>query len=196
MSAYPPIDNTAHCRRPGVDPERFTPRQGANGHTVNNTKALCNGGGKIPACPFRDSCREWGVTHAVAGIWGGWAEDERKAERKRRRIKPAALSFARDLALVAPGPAPSERGSHGNWTGVRRHERHKQPLCADCRAFRNAARKAKREEKSAARAAARGDGCALRACDVCGEEMRPSSLPRHRRRKHAETAAVRLERAS
>jgi len=181
MSAYPPIDDTAHCRLPGVDPERFHPRKSENQHQVRTTKAMCNGGGKVPACPFRDKCREYGITHNVSGIWGGFGEDERKAERKARRIVPDPLLFSTSLPITR---TTTDEYTHGTWGGVRRHERAHQPVCDACRAFRNAHRKAKRD-------AARGvreDDWALQECDRCGKRMRPTSLARHRRNMHSAPA--------
>lgn len=85
------VDETAHCREPGIDPERFHPAKGSNGYTVDATKKLCTGSSFRPPCPFLDKCREYGITHSVHGIWGGLAEDGRKAARKARRIVPAPL---------------------------------------------------------------------------------------------------------
>lgn len=179
MSAYPAIDDTAHCRRPGVDPERFHPPKSINGDYVRTTKAMCNGGGKIPACPFRDACREWGITHAVSGIWGGFAEDERKAARKARRIVPEPLLFSSSLPISV---APRQDGNvHGTWGGIARHARAGESPCDVCREFRNAHKRAK---KAAKKAALGIDDFGLRACDRCGKKMLPKSVARHVRNVH------------
>jgi hypothetical protein len=86
------VDDTVHCRKPNVDPEVFFPAKGANASTVAEAKRLCNGWPTSSPCPLRDACREYGVRNQVHGIWGGWADDERKAARKLRRIVPAPLS--------------------------------------------------------------------------------------------------------
>jgi hypothetical protein len=137
---YPAYDDTAHCRLPGVDRDRFHPPVGTDSHTHSNTKKLCTGGGKVPACPFLEPCREYGLTHAVSGIWGGHGERERRRIREARRIVPEPLS----MASMAAAP------------------RSEQP---------------------------RPDWFALRACDVCGQELRPKNLPRHRREQHGVMAS-------
>lgn len=137
MIDYPAFDHRAHCRLPGVDPARFHPQHGVDSHTYRNTKKLCTGGGKVPACPFLAECREYGLTHAVHGIWGGFGETERKELRKARRIVPEPLS----MGVIASVPNTRAHKSRVDWF-------------------------------------------ALRACDVCGKEMRPKTLPRHRREQH------------
>lgn len=133
---YPDYDGTAHCRLPGVDRDRFHPPKGVDSHTHRNTKALCTGGGKVPACPFLDGCREYGLTHSVHGVWGGIGEKERKEIRHARRIVPVPLS----MSVVPNSPQ------------------------------------------------ARADWFALRPCELCGKEMRPQTLRRHRRDIHREAS--------
>lgn len=83
----------ANCHQPAVDPETFFPRPGAfEASTTGAAKRLCNGWPTTEPCPLRDACREYGLRNQVHGVWGGWSEDERKAERKRRRIVPAPMS--------------------------------------------------------------------------------------------------------
>jgi hypothetical protein len=88
-----PIDDGAHCRQPGVDPEWFFPRPGAiDSSTAAQAKRICNDWPSGEPCPFRAPCREYGIRNAVHGIWGGLSENDRKAERKRRGIVPQPVS--------------------------------------------------------------------------------------------------------
>jgi hypothetical protein len=140
---------------------------------------MCNGGGKVPTCPFRDECREYGITHAVGGIWGGYSEDERKAARKARSIVPNRLLFSADLP-IARDTTPTT-SLHGSWAGIARHVRAGESPCDECKAFRNADRKAKRAAKKKSLGI---DDFGLRACDKCGKKMLPKSVARHRRNVH------------
>jgi hypothetical protein len=112
VSAYPAFDDRAHCRLPGVDAERFHPSQGTDSHTYANTKKLCTGGGKVPACPFLAECREYGLTYNVSGVWGGIGEKERRRIREARRIVPEPLS----MGLIAQVPNTRER-ERQRWVG-------------------------------------------------------------------------------
>lgn len=102
---YPNFDDTAHCRLPGVDPGRFHPPKGTDSVSYGITKKLCTGGGKVPACPFVDACREYGLAHAVHGIWGGIGDKERKRIRAARRIVPEPLS----VGVIAGVPNSREQ---------------------------------------------------------------------------------------
>lgn len=107
MSDYPAYDSTAHCRLPGVDPARFHPPTGVQPHTLSVTKKLCTGGGKIPACPFLEPCREYSLHNAISGIWGGLGSVERRAIRRARRIVPQPLSMG-VIAAVSRSEARTE----------------------------------------------------------------------------------------
>jgi hypothetical protein len=100
----PEYDKTAHCRLPGVNPARFhaTPRS-AHWQTISVTKKLCTGGGKVPACPFVDKCREYGLAHAVSGIWGGLDDKERRAVQNGRGITPEPL-----MSTIIASPTSSQ----------------------------------------------------------------------------------------
>jgi Transcription factor WhiB len=45
---------------------------------IDTAKTICNGDAKIPRCPLRDECREWGLTHLEWGVWGGLSEKDRE----------------------------------------------------------------------------------------------------------------------
>lgn len=136
---YPNYDDRARCRQLGVDPEWFHPKKGENNATTAGAKRLCNGWPSGTPCPFRDECREYSLSHSVHGIWGGWAEDQRKRERKRRRIVPQPLSMT-IISAAGKGRPMAPRADHG----------------------------------------------ALAECEICGREMVPQNLSRHRRTQHPE----------
>jgi len=73
----------AACR--SADPETFFP-EGRSGPALRESakaKLICG------TCPVRAPCLDWALDHGAAfGIWGGFAEDE-------RRIIHAALGAAR-----------------------------------------------------------------------------------------------------
>ena len=56
---------------------------GSNRHQTAEAKRIC-----VDDCPWLLPCREHGVRRENHGIWGGWDQDERNAERKRRGIAP------------------------------------------------------------------------------------------------------------
>lgn len=146
MSDYPPFDGTQHCAQPGVDPERFHPGRGANGSTVEQAKVLCKGDGTHPPCPFLDGCREYGVTHSVSGLWGGWGENQRKEEQKRRRIVPEPLSFGDIAGRAIHYDVVRVHASHA---GVKQHERAGEKVCDECAQFRREARRERENRKKA-----------------------------------------------
>lgn len=68
----------AACTDPAFPPDMFFPEDGPG---VDEAIAVCAG------CPSILPCREWGITHEDAGIWGGTSERWRRAERRRRKIR-------------------------------------------------------------------------------------------------------------
>ena len=78
------------------DPELFFPI-GTTGPALAQTATaqhVCRG------CPFRSACLEWAIqTGADFGIWGGLAEDERRAlQRRRRRTSRTTTASAQRAA--------------------------------------------------------------------------------------------------
>jgi WhiB family redox-sensing transcriptional regulator len=73
----PPGGDKALCVR--EDPDLFFPDpQDLAGQEA--AKAIC------AQCDLRQQCRGWAVTHGVRfGVWGGTTEQERAADRRRRR---------------------------------------------------------------------------------------------------------------
>lgn len=73
----------AACR--AIPPETFFPL-GEPGE--DKAKAVCAG------CPVRDRCLDWALAHEDFGVWGGLAEDERRALKRAaataRRLTPTA----------------------------------------------------------------------------------------------------------
>ncbi|WEH43280.1 WhiB family transcriptional regulator [Streptomyces sp. NBC_01218] len=70
----------AACRE--EDPDLFFPI-GSTGpalHQTEEAKAVCN------ACPVREECLRWALeNNQDSGVWGGLAEDERRAFKRRDR---------------------------------------------------------------------------------------------------------------
>lgn len=53
-------------------------------------KALCH------QCPIQSACLEYGLRHAVDGIWGGTTRTERVELRRERGLTPRSLSWDDD----------------------------------------------------------------------------------------------------
>jgi len=86
--------DTAACT--ATDPELFFPI-GTTGAALAQTREaqqVCR------SCPARRACLEWAIqTGADFGIWGGLAEDERRAlQRRRRRTGRAATDSPQNAA--------------------------------------------------------------------------------------------------
>ena len=84
MMPYPTLDNGAKC----VGNEAFMDGLAyASRDTINTMKAVC------ASCPLLTSCREWGIAHERALMFGGLLPGERAAIRKERgqiRVEPSA----------------------------------------------------------------------------------------------------------
>ena len=82
------MDWVRRARCIGVDPDLFFPT-GTTGPAVaqaESAKAVC------AMCPVRVQCLEWALaTGQDSGVWGGLSEDERRALRRARRERVAAL---------------------------------------------------------------------------------------------------------
>lgn len=168
-----PRDANPPCQK---RPDIFFPARGNRLGYDEAAKHICNSGQSGAPCPFRKQCHDWALRRVVEGVWGGQDEKERKKEQRMRRIVPELLSIpainGRAYNNLAEAP------THGSWPGIGRHERNREDLCELCLEFRRAYRRQME--------ARRADYGALRKCDVCGREMRPQSLPKHRRTMHAE----------
>jgi WhiB family redox-sensing transcriptional regulator len=69
------------CRN--KDPELFFP-VGTSGPAllqIAEAKEVCR------RCPVLEQCRDWAVDNGVEGVWGGTTEDERRALRRRARVR-------------------------------------------------------------------------------------------------------------
>ena len=70
------------------------PEQGGD---TDNLKAVC------ATCPVITECREYAITHHIKfGIWGGMSENQRRAERRRRR----------EAGTLVTVPKPIKHGDH------------------------------------------------------------------------------------
>jgi WhiB family redox-sensing transcriptional regulator len=64
-----------HCAE--TDPEAFFPELGERSEPA---KRICEG------CPVINLCREYALDNDIRfGVWGGWSEKQRIAERRRRK---------------------------------------------------------------------------------------------------------------
>ena len=88
---------TPSCSSPSAPPDLPSPRP-------PRPSTICRG------CPVRSACLEWAIqTGADFGIWGGLAEDERRAlQRRRRRTSRAATDSTHTGSRQ--GPQPSRPG--------------------------------------------------------------------------------------
>ena len=173
MTAYPiPEGAVPPCRR---KPDLFFPAPGRNDQ-AEAARHICGG------CEFRDPCAAYAITRDVFGVWGKTTERERKEIRRARGIVPVPLSLSEASGIRRSNftREPRKHPGHGTWGAIGRHERAGERMCTECREFRAAYRKAKRD----ANRPERPDSCALRACPDCGREMRPKSLSRHIRNVH------------
>jgi WhiB family transcriptional regulator, redox-sensing transcriptional regulator len=70
----------AVCR--DEDPELFFPvgNSGPAVLQIAEAKAVCH------RCPVSTGCLAWALDNAVAGVWGGMSEDERRALKRRNAL--------------------------------------------------------------------------------------------------------------
>ena len=76
------------------------------------------------ACPVRNECAEYAIVREIYGFWGGLTEDERKKERRRRRIPEPQYAFI-EVRTKAAEPKPIE---HGTPRGYESHRRFSIPF--------------------------------------------------------------------
>jgi len=77
----------AGCR--GKDPDLFFPV----GNTGPAAEQLATAKGVCFACDVSDLCLEWAMQNSQDfGVWGGMAEDERRALRRQRRREARILA--------------------------------------------------------------------------------------------------------
>jgi WhiB family redox-sensing transcriptional regulator len=94
------------------------PNQRARQRTRTQTaqaKAIC------AACPVISECREWSVVAAIPfGVFGGWTERERAAERQRRSLPIRQYTSGMRGADIpaTPSPAKVARGTIRTALGV------------------------------------------------------------------------------
>jgi WhiB family transcriptional regulator, redox-sensing transcriptional regulator len=165
-----PADAEPPCTR---HPDWFIPDGRTHAAPIQEAaKHICDD------CPYRQQCQDWSLTRVVHGVWGGLTEAERKREQRARRIVPVRLNISDGLPrhhTVEPRPGRWQQCGEG-WGPIRRHETKREPMCESCRGFVNDYRDRKRQQ--------RPDAFALVPCDLCGKELRPQSMSRHRRDLH------------
>lgn len=148
MSTYPihraGPDERAACRD---DPELMFPPPGNAVGPVKAAKKKCHGvPGETPPCPLLAACLDYALRHAVAGIWGGKTEGERKKLQKKYRIKPERLSLA---GMVPMGPGTRSSAPHGTPGAIGVHNRKREPLCDPCAVLRAQKRRERQERQRA-----------------------------------------------
>ena len=70
----------------GMDTETF--------FTMSN-KGIIDAKRVCTACPVVDQCLDWALRHEFWGVWGGMSSNERRYERRRRRIPMHAPEVTR-----------------------------------------------------------------------------------------------------
>lgn len=129
---YPEFDGTAACTQ--VDPETFFPPKGNAVAVIEAGRRVCKGDNSHGTCPFLSGCLNYALTHNVEGMWGGKSDEERRAIRKKYRIKAVSLELA-SFVGGPRGPDPRNLIPHGTAVGVERHRRKYAPLCDECQAY-------------------------------------------------------------
>ena len=160
------IDDTAHCRKPGVDPELFHPSSDADTARIVKAKRACAG------CPFIDPCRTYALHNKVEGVWGATTVREREGIRRRHGIKAESLSFGSNRLDTDAVKRMYRRHTSIDEIAVRlgvTYEAVRLVIRAD---------EARRAEQGRPPLA---DPTTPVACEDCGNTMRPSSLRKHRR---------------
>ena len=132
------------------DPEAWQPNKDrptrAERPSALKAKAIC------ATCPALALCRDDAIKNNERhGIWGGLTTAERDHY---KTLDPAAQDrFAAYAVTVAsaittgPDPEPEDDArepEHGTVKGYRRHQRHRQPQCDECRAAWAADRRRRR----------------------------------------------------
>lgn len=125
MTSFVP-DSSALCSQ--TDAQLFFPEKGQSDQ-AKTARRICN------ACPLIEPCREYALTVAVYGFWGGTSERERQKIRRVRGIVPEPMTD--DLAagrVVVKGAGASLGRSHrcGTPAGYRWHHRHGEKPCTEC----------------------------------------------------------------
>lgn len=102
MTSYPSFDGTQAC---AAEPTLFI--TSADDKSVTDAVALCG------ACRFLENCRSYALTHDVRGIWGGLADEARKASRARDHLpEPRSITDELDdLVLRWRADAMTSSGS-------------------------------------------------------------------------------------
>lgn len=85
MTRYPSFDGTQAC---AAEPTLFISPAGND--QVARAVALCG------SCRFLEHCRSYALTHDVRGIWGGLADEDRRASRVRAHL-PEPRSITDEL---------------------------------------------------------------------------------------------------
>jgi hypothetical protein len=88
---YPPVNGREPCR---AEPELFFPEQGGN-TTSKEAREACS------YCWIQEQCLAYGLTHAVAGIWGGKSANERRAIAEEQGIQVVPMVQRADQELIA-----------------------------------------------------------------------------------------------
>lgn len=104
---YPRFDGSQACARPtDVEAAGFAGERGAD---PGPAQIRCSDEVTGKSCPFLVTCRSYGLTHDVVGVWGGLTAEERRDVRAEVGLsEPRPITEELD-ALVASWRATSQR---------------------------------------------------------------------------------------
>ena len=156
-------DDTAHCRRPGIQTDLFFPHDDSAAR-IDEAKAVCDG------CPFIEPCLDYALHNMVDGVWGQTTPRERRAIRAMRGIKADALSFGTGPTNTTTAKRMATRG-----TPVTTIAAHLGVTAEAVYRILRDARVPSPEPRGSKGVVPVTD------CPDCGTQMRRSSLGRHRR---------------
>ena len=156
-------DDTAHCRRPGIDTDLFFPHPDSAAR-IAEAKAVCAG------CPFSGPCLDYALRNMVQGVWSATTEEERRAIRRKRGIVGEPLSFGTGPTNTTTAKRMATRG-----TPVATIAAHLGVTAEAVYRILRDARVPSPEPRGSKGVVPVTD------CPDCGTQMRRSSLGRHRR---------------
>ena len=122
------------------------------GQSLTAARRIC------ATCPVAKDCLDYALVNpAEQGVWGGSSYRQRKLIRSSDNTERAVDKHLAELRSPQPPPRSwGEPAPCGTTSGYRRHRRHKEDPCADCReAERISSREIARKRAAARRAAAK-----------------------------------------